>query len=249
VRRLCNRCREALDYLSHVSRRTREAERRRRLATRTLPLALIAVVAFVAGAAIGAPGSPEKEAADRFTAAWAAHDFKAMYRELNDSSRAQVSRKQCIQAYRDAELVATQRGMVAGNAQDSFSRDGRTVVPVSMLITTVAFGRLEDEIDLPYAEGGIDWDPSLVFPGLRANEKLEADVELAPRAAKRRKKTRRCWRGRATRRKRRSGSAAWSRPSTAASPANQAASCWRCRPRAAARRGRWRKRNRSRERR
>jgi cell division protein FtsI/penicillin-binding protein 2 len=166
-----------------VSRRTREAERRRRLVTRTLPLALIAVVAFVAGAAVGAPGSPGKEAADRFTAAWAAHDFKAMYRELNDRSRAQISRKKFTLAYRDAELVATQRGLVAGNAQDSFSRDGRTVVPVSMLITTVAFGRLEDEIDLPYADGGIDWDPSLVFPGLRDGEKLEAEVELAPRAA------------------------------------------------------------------
>ncbi len=166
-----------------MSRRTREAERRRRLVTRTLPLALIAVVAFVAGAAIGAPGSPGKETADRFSAAWEAHDFKAMYRELNDRSRAQISRRKFALAYREAELVATQRGFVAGNAQDSFSREGRTVVPVSMLITTVAFGRFEDEIDLPYAEGGIDWDPSLVFPGLRPGEELEADVELAPRAA------------------------------------------------------------------
>lgn len=166
-----------------MDRRTREAERRRRLVTRTLPLALIAVVAFVAGAALGAPGSPSKDAANRFTAAWAAHDFKAMYRELNDSSRAAVSRKQFAQAYRDAELTATQRGLVAGAAQDTFSRDGESVVPVSVLISTVAFGRLEDEIDLPYEEGGIDWNPSLVFPGLRSGEELKADVELAPRAA------------------------------------------------------------------
>jgi peptidoglycan glycosyltransferase len=179
----CNRYREPLDYLSHVSRRNPEAERRRRLVTRTLPLALIAIVAFVAGAAIGAPGSPSKEAANRFAAAWAGHDFKAMYRELNDSSRAAVSRKAFAKAYRDAELVATQRKLVSGSAQDSISRDGRTVVPISVLITTVAFGRLEDEIDLPYSEGGINWDPSLVFPGLRAGEKLEADIELAPRAA------------------------------------------------------------------
>jgi peptidoglycan glycosyltransferase len=179
----CNRAGEPLDYLSHVSRRNSEAERRRRLVTRTLPLALIAIVAFVAGAAIGAPGSPGKDAANRFAAAWAAHDFAAMYRELNDSSRAAVGRKEFAKSYRDAELVATQRGLVAGTAQDSFSRDGRTVVPVSMLISTVAFGRLEDEVDLPYAEGGIDWDPSLVFPGLRSGEQLEADVELAPRAA------------------------------------------------------------------
>jgi peptidoglycan glycosyltransferase len=165
-----------------VSRRTREAERRRRLVTRTLPLALIAIVAFVAGAAVGSPGSPGKDAANDFAAAWAAHDFKAMYRELNDSSRASISADAFAAAYREAEVTATQRGLVAGAAQDPFSRDGQTVVPVSLLISTVAFGRLEDEIDLPYAEGGIDWNPSLVFPGLREGEELEADVELAPRA-------------------------------------------------------------------
>ena len=76
-----------------MSRRTREAERRRRLVTRTLPLALVAVVAFVAGAAVGVPGSPSKDAAGRFAAAWAAHNFKAMYSELNEASRARISRK------------------------------------------------------------------------------------------------------------------------------------------------------------
>jgi cell division protein FtsI/penicillin-binding protein 2 len=166
-----------------VSRRTPEAERRRRLITRTLPLALIAVVAFVAGAAVGVPGTPSKDAANRFAAAWAAHDFKAMYRELNSASKASIGRTAFAKAYREAELVATQRGLVAGDAQSPLSRDGEIVVPVPVLISTVAFGRLEDEIDLPYAEGGIDWDPSLVFPGLRSGEQLEADVELAPRAA------------------------------------------------------------------
>ncbi len=177
------RFREPLDYLSSVNRRTREAERRRRLVTRTLPLALVAVVAFVAGAAIGAPGSPGKEAANRFAAAWAAHDFKAMYRELNDGSRARVGLEEFAKAYREAEFVATQRGLAAGSAQSSISRDGQTVVPISVLISTVDFGRIEDEVDLPYDEGGIDWNGSLVFPGLRGGEELKAEVELAPRSA------------------------------------------------------------------
>ncbi|MBS1880641.1 MAG: hypothetical protein JST31_14105, partial [Actinobacteria bacterium] len=166
-----------------MNRKTLEAERRRRLVTRTLPLALVAVVAFVAGAAVGAPGSPSKDAANRFAAAWAAHDFKAMYRQLNDSSKAAISSAAFAKAYREAELIATQRGLLAGSAQDPFSREGKTVVPVSIMIKTVAFGRLEDEIDLPYAEGGIAWDPSLVFPGLRSGDTLEAKVALAPRAA------------------------------------------------------------------
>jgi penicillin-binding protein A len=166
-----------------AARRTSEAERRRRLLTRTLPLALVAIVAFVAGAAIGAPGSPGKEAADRFTAAWAAHDFKAMYRELNDSSRSSVTRKSFIDAYREAELVATQRKLLAGHAADPQTIEGQSVVPVPLVITTVAFGKLEDEVNLPYQEGGIEWSPSLVFPGLRRGESLEAELELAPRAA------------------------------------------------------------------
>jgi cell division protein FtsI/penicillin-binding protein 2 len=166
-----------------VSRRTPEAERRRRLLTRTLPLALVAVVAFVAGAALGAPGSPGKEAANRFAAAWAAHDFKAMYGELNDSSRTSIGRAAFAKAYREAELVATQRGLLAGSAGDPTSVDGETVVPVPVVIKTVAFGKLEDQVNLPYDEGGIDWNPSLVFPGLRRGEQLEAEVELAPRAA------------------------------------------------------------------
>jgi cell division protein FtsI/penicillin-binding protein 2 len=165
-----------------VNRKTREAERRRRLLTRTLPLALVAVVAFVAGAAVGAPGSPSKDAANRFAAAWAAHDYEAMYRQLNDSSRASVSRRAFAKAYREAQLIATERGLLAGSAQEPISQGGRSVVPVPMLISTVSFGRLEDEIDLPYSEGGIDWDPSLVFPGLRPGEALEAEVEMAPRA-------------------------------------------------------------------
>jgi cell division protein FtsI/penicillin-binding protein 2 len=166
-----------------VSRRTREAERRRRLLTRTLPLALVAIVAFVAGAAIGAPGSPGKEAANRFAAAWAAHDFKAMYRELNDSSRRAVDLKSFAAAYREAELTATQRRLLVGNATDPQTIEGQTVVPLPVVITTVAFGKLEDEVNLPYEEGGIAWSQSLVFPGLRRGEHLEAELELAPRAA------------------------------------------------------------------
>jgi hypothetical protein len=68
-----------------------EVERRRRLVTRTLPLAIVAVVAFVIGAAYGAPGSPEKDAAARFTKAWEEEDFGAMYRELKPASQQNTS--------------------------------------------------------------------------------------------------------------------------------------------------------------
>jgi peptidoglycan glycosyltransferase len=158
-------------------------ERRRRLITRTLPLAAIAIVAFVLGAAIGTPGSPEKEAADRFAEAWATKDFGAMYEELNDESRAAVGRKEFEAAYREAEIVSTLRSLEPSSAQDASAGEGVTTVPVPVFLTTTAFGRFEEDLVLPYAKGGIVWDPSLVFPGLRSGEHLEGETELAPRAA------------------------------------------------------------------
>jgi peptidoglycan glycosyltransferase len=165
-----------------VSQISPEVERRRRLLTRTLPLAVIAVVAFAFGAAAGAPGSPEKDAAGRFAEAWAAGNFAAMYEELNPASKAAIELNDFVVAYREAELVATLRSLEPGSAHDPSSRDGETVVPVPITLSTVAFGRFEDEVELPYSDGGVDWDPSLVFPGLRQGEQLENQIELAPRA-------------------------------------------------------------------
>jgi cell division protein FtsI/penicillin-binding protein 2 len=159
-----------------------EVERRRRLLTRTAPLALIAFVAFIVGAAVGAPGSPKVEATNRFAEAWATHGYTAMYKELNDASKAKYSVKDFEAAYVEAAEVSTMRNLEPGDPHDEQSQDGTTVVPVPLTITTVAFGRLEDQLILPFADGGVAWDPSLVFPGLRSGEHLGSQIELAPRA-------------------------------------------------------------------
>lgn len=159
-----------------------EAERRRRLVTRTLPLAAVAVASFVVGAAVGAPGSPEKDAAERFTRAWAAGRLEAMYGQLDADSRRAVSERAFRAAYREADRAATLRSLSAGEPGDPRSRDGATVVPVPLTLETVAFGTLEATLELPVADGGIAWDPSLAFPGLRPGERLRADTELPPRA-------------------------------------------------------------------
>ena len=157
-------------------------ERRRRLVTRTLPLSLIAIVAFVVGAATGTPGSPQKEAADRFAEGWARGDFAAMYEELSDASREEVGAKEFAAAYREAEQTATLKQLEPGSAGDPASSGGATAVPVPMVVSTVAFGRFEEALALPFADGGIAWNRSLVFPGLHEGEHLESNVELAPRA-------------------------------------------------------------------
>lgn len=159
-----------------------EAERRRRLLTRTLPLAVVALVAFVVGVTAGSPGAPEKDAAGRFAEAWAAKNFKAMYAELNDASRARVSLKEFEAAYREAQETSTLREIDARSVGDSQSSDSGKVVPVEISVQTVAFGTVEEDLEVPYADGGVEWNESLVFPGLRPGEELAADVELAERA-------------------------------------------------------------------
>jgi cell division protein FtsI/penicillin-binding protein 2 len=160
-----------------------EVQRRRRLVTRALPLIVIALIAFVVGAATGAPGSPEKEAAERFSEAWAHKNFTAMYRELNDVSRRSVGEAEFVDAYRKAAEVATLRTLDVDSPSDPTSEDGAAVVPVPVVAGTVAFGDVAADLDLPYADGGVAWSPSLVFPGLATGEQLENRVDLAPRAS------------------------------------------------------------------
>jgi len=159
-----------------------EVERRRRLITRALPLSLIALVAFVIGAMAGTPGSPEKEAAERFVTAWEGDEFAAMYRELNPASQRQIELNDFVTTYRAAAEIATLRSLEADSPGDASSRNGTTVVPVSVSTRTVAFGAVEAELSLPFDEGGVAWDESLVFPGLHPGEHLESQIELAPRA-------------------------------------------------------------------
>lgn len=160
-----------------------EVERRRRIVTRAVPLIVVAAIAFAFGASAGAPGSPEKEAAERFAAAWSRKDFAAMYRELNEASQRAVDADEFATAYREAAEVATLRRLEVGAAQDARDESGAKVVPVPVVAGTVAFGDVGAELELPYDEGGVAWDASLVFPGLATGEHLENRVDLAPRAA------------------------------------------------------------------
>lgn len=172
--------------------RSLEVERRRRLVTRALPLILIALIAFIFGAIAGNPGSPEKEAAERFTAAWENNEYAAMYSELNPGSQQKISINDFVIAYREAARIATVRSLEAGSPgnassvevpEESSAADTRTVVPVPITVATVAFGPVEAQLELPFAEGGVAWEKRLSFPGLHESEHLESQIELAPRAA------------------------------------------------------------------
>jgi cell division protein FtsI/penicillin-binding protein 2 len=159
-----------------------EVQRRQRLITRALPLSFVAIVAFALGAAAGVPGSAEKDAAERFTEAWSRKDFAAMYRELNQASRRSIGAAEFAKAYREAAEVATLRTLAVDSPDDPTDEDGETAVPVEVEAGTVAFGNVAAEFHVPYADGGVAWGPSMVFPGLRPGERLENRLDLAPRA-------------------------------------------------------------------
>jgi penicillin-binding protein A len=162
-----------------MSPRPPAVERRRRLVTRLIPI--VALVAFIAGAIAGTPGSPAKDAAQRFVEAWGNREFAAMYKELNPASQRSIELNDFVIAYREAEDTATVRRLDAHSPSDPQSGSDDSIVPVRISVDTMAFGSLEDDLGVPYAEDGIDWDESLVFPGLRPGEQLESQIELAPR--------------------------------------------------------------------
>jgi penicillin-binding protein A len=157
-------------------------ERRRRLVTRALPLAIAAIAAFIAGAIAGSEEPPEREATARFASAWAARDFAAMHAELNQGAGRRYSIRELRQRYQEAEERATARRLEPGDPGEVSSDDGRTVVKLPVEILTVAFGALEGELQIPFEDGGIAWNPSLVFPGLQVGDELESNIELSPRA-------------------------------------------------------------------
>ena len=158
------------------------AERQRRLRTRALPLAAAAVISFILGAMTGSTSPPEKAAAGRFADAWAGQDFAAMHAELNPASAAKYSTADLAKAYLVASETATERSVDPGSASDPSDEGGRKVVTVPMTVNTIAFGSIDTDLKLPFADGGVDWDPSLVFPGLRRGDKLANSIRLAIRA-------------------------------------------------------------------
>ena len=166
-----------------MKRLSPEVERRRRLFTRALPLTILAVVAFIFGTSAGTPvGPPEKGEAKRFAEAWELHEFAAMYKQLNPASKRAIGVAEFAKAYREAEGMATLRSLDPGSPREATEAAGVTTVAVPVIANTVAFGPLDADVDLPFAEGGIAWSRSLLFPGLRRGEHLESRIELAPRA-------------------------------------------------------------------
>ena len=164
-----------------MSDNTQAGQRRHRLAIRALPLLVLAVVAFAAGLWL-ASGSAEKDAVERFAEAWKEQDFEAMHAELTETAAAENSPEDLRAAYQQAQETATLEGIGYSEPRGPLDQDGESVVALPVQADTRSFGTVEGEIAVPVADGAVDWQPHLVFPGLAPGEELDRQTKAPKRA-------------------------------------------------------------------
>ena len=152
-------------------------ERQHRLKTRALPLIAVALVAFIAGVILGCPGSPNRDAAERYVAAWSEGDYKAMHDELSTASREAIKLDHFEQRYAESEAMATMTSLSGGEAGGD-----ETEAEIPVTVETRAFGTVVQPLRLTFGEDGVAWQNSLLFPGLELDEELGRKTELPPRA-------------------------------------------------------------------
>ncbi len=155
---------------------------RRPRSSRLLLLGALALLAFGAGAVAGLRHEPpERAIARRWAAAWSRGDYAAMHALLTQSARRRASLQRFQRTYRQANDTLTLQRVSATRPRRG--SDGAYVVPV--VYTTRVFGRLSGRLRLPVVEDGdgvgVDWRAQLVYPGLRAGEKLTRETTLAAR--------------------------------------------------------------------
>ncbi len=142
----------------------------------------MALVAFVIGVAVGAGHSgADRDTAESFARAWARGDYAAMHALITTADQRRTSLSAFTRAYAAAADTATVRRLRVGEVPGV--RNGVVAVPVT--VATRIFGTVREPVDLPVVdddgEARVDWEPHLVFPGLRAGERLTRTTRLAPR--------------------------------------------------------------------
>jgi cell division protein FtsI/penicillin-binding protein 2 len=159
------------------------SSRRRRLLTRTGPVAAMAMAAFAAGVIVGGgPARDEKRLVTRYVTLWTHRDMTRMYGLLDSESRAQVSSS----AF-SAELVAAERtATVRSMRMLKVEQIGSGHALIRMVVSTRLWGTLHETLDLPLTGSGggarIHLENSILFPGLRPGESLARRTTLPTRA-------------------------------------------------------------------
>ncbi len=164
---------------------TRDAERRRRLLRRAVPVGLVVVGAFAVGIALGVSGGDDGEDVVRdYAAAWSQGDWAAMHSLLTAQARKDTPLLEFARAGRSAleTATATERDVRTGKAE----RDGdrwRLPVRVRTRIFGTVGGDVLIDVDTTLEAPRIQWEPRLVFPGLRDDERLRRETAMPARGA------------------------------------------------------------------
>jgi penicillin-binding protein A len=175
--------------LVRAERRPRSRRRRRRhgrpwrLFTRLIPLALIAGAAFAYGVIQAtAPGRAEQKLVNNYVTAWMHGNYAKMYSLLDAGQRATMSEPKFVSAYHTAAATATLTKLIPGHIG---SKHGDAYY-FPMQAQTRLFGTLHETLQVPLIGSGssatVEFDSSLVFPGLAPGERLSRHVTLPPRA-------------------------------------------------------------------
>jgi peptidoglycan glycosyltransferase len=152
---------------------------------RLAPLMAFAAAAFVLGIVLGSRHEPsERRVAARFAAAWERGDYATMHSLLTEKARSEYPLRRFSRAYeRAADASTLSRVRTSGPRL----RDGGEV-DLGVTASTRIFGSISNGLELTVEEDpdgtkGVAWRPELVFPGLRAGERLERETRMPPRAA------------------------------------------------------------------
>jgi peptidoglycan glycosyltransferase len=150
-----------------------------------MPLLAFAAAAFVVGIVLGSRHEPsERRVAARFAQAWERGDYATMHSLLTEKARAEYPLRRFRRAYERAADTATVARV--RTSRPRVRDDGR--VDLDVTTATRIFGEISSPLALRVEEDGdgtkgIAWRPELVFPGLRAGERLERKTRMPPRAA------------------------------------------------------------------
>jgi peptidoglycan glycosyltransferase len=141
-------------------------------------LVALGAASLGAGILVGALGdSSTVKTAEDFTHAWERGDYPAMHRLIEPGDRDRASLAAFRGAYQRAAATATTVSIDAGQVRED-GNDAR--VPIA--VRTRIFGTVRGTVVLHVNEQRVDWDRSLVFPGLHGQERLGRATEAPPRA-------------------------------------------------------------------
>ncbi len=145
-------------------------------------MAVLAVAAFAAGVLLAMrPGHEERQMVTRYVTAWHHKDYAQMYTLLDRVSKGQMSESRFARAVEIAADTSTEESLRAVHVAGRSGND----IAVSTVVVTKLWGTLHETLEVPLTGSGsgarVHFSDSLLFPGLRAGERLRRIISLPPR--------------------------------------------------------------------